>query len=509
MYRRTNILYRVVDALFRNRNLVLITMLCVAVPVALLLIFKAKGYTATAAIRIASEGDGMKTLAGGGLNTDQLGWKSASEVHVANLTTLLVDAKEGGFVDDVFKRAALTNPISLAPGVDDKRAGAFLKSISMKNEQDKLFSISMTWDNPEECKKLVQAVQEQYIDEQVKAKQRASESSALFLKGQIDQQEQRVNAATMAREIFRKKHPEIGPTSHEQALDYIQMLQERLRRDRAIVAEGGEGALLPRTESKYIESEGDPAPTFNLGDTPAQKHLMELQDKRNLLTSGAGAMRKDSDEVRALDRQIDQARLDLARERRQKPVGGGTKRRVLNPLYAEMMSESNRSKLTTRSAKAEIAEITKQIAALQLQLKELPKLQNEMERLDIRVNSEQDSLGVLRKSYSAALSTSNLEKEKASQTLKPVGQVVAVSLSGTKKSIIMGVVSLLLGAVVAGLVVALREWSDPTIRYETDIEQVLDIPVLTGLPDTRAVLAPKSVNSRSKKSRALLPSMDN
>jgi uncharacterized protein involved in exopolysaccharide biosynthesis len=507
MYRRTNILYRVVDALFRNRNLVLITMLCVAIPVALLLIFKAKGYTATAAIRIASEANGMVALSGGGLSTDQTSWKSASEIHVANLTTLLVDAKEGGFVDDVFKRAALANPISMAPGVDDKRVGAFLKSISMKNEQDKLFSISMTWDNPEECKKLVQAVQEQYIYEQVTAKQRASASSAAFLKSQIDQQEKNVNAATMAREIFRKKHPEIGPDSHAQALDYIQMLQERLRRDRAIVAEGGDQAVVK--ESKYIESFSEPTPTFTLGETPAQKHLAELQDKRNLLTSGAGAMRKDSDEVRALDRQMDQAKLDVARERRQQPTGGRVKRRELNPLYAEMMSEVNRARISTHSAKAEIEEITKQIAALQLQLKELPKLQNEMEKLDIRVNSEQDNLGTLRKNYSAALSTSNLEKEKASQTLKPVGQVVAVSLSGTKKSVTMGLISLLLGAVVAGLIVALREWSDPTIRYETDIEQALDIPVLTGLPDTRAVLTPKSVNSKSKKSRALLPSLDN
>ena len=510
MYRRTNLLYRVVDALFRNRNLVLITLLCVAIPVALLLTLKSKGYTATAAVRIASESEGMKTLSGGGLNTDQSGWKSPAEVHVANLTTLLVDVKEGGFVDDVFKRAALKNPISLAPGSYDKRVSAFLKSVSMKNEQDKLFSISMTWDDSEECAKLVKAVQEQYIEEQVRAKQLASDSSATFLKNQIEQQTQRVNQAASERERFRKRYPEIGPDSHAQAMDYIQMLQDRLRRAKAIAAEGGEQAavLSPRLarESRYIESESEP--TITLGETPAQRHLTELEDKRNQLTSGAGAMRKDSDEVRALDKQIDRARLDMAKERREKKRSGPT-RRQLNPLYSEMMSEVNRSKITAQSAKSEIVGLTQQIALQQQKLRQLPALQNEMEKLDIRVNSEQNALGKLRDGYNNAIQQANLEKEKASQTLKPVGQVTAVSLGGTKKNVTMGMMSLLLGAIVAGLMVALREWADPTIRYETDIEQALDIPVLTGLPETRTVLAPKSTLGKSRKPRGLLPSQEN
>lgn len=220
-------------------------------------------------------------------------------------------------------------------------------------------------------------------------------------------------------------------------------------------------------------------------------------------------MRKDSDEVRALDKQIDQARLDIAKERREKQRGGGTTRRQLNPLYSEMMSEVNRSKITAQSAKAEIVGLTQQIALQQQKLRQLPALQNEMEKLDIRVNSEQNALSKLRDGYNNAIQQANLEKEKASQTLKPVGQVTAVSLGGTKKTVTMGLMSLVLGAIVAGLMVALREWADPTIRYETDIEQALDIPVLTGLPETKTVLAPKNTLGKSRKPRRLLPSQEN
>ena len=104
-----------------------------------------------------------------------------------------------------------------------------------------------------------------------------------------------------------------------------------------------------------------------------------------------------------------------------------------------------------------------------------------------------------------------MEKKAASQTLKTVGEVYAVSLAGPKKRITLGLVSLIIGAVVAALMVALREWSDPTIRYETDIEQILDIPVLAGLPETRAVLSPKSLSGKSRRGsapRGILPSHD-
>lgn len=511
MYRRTNVIYRVVDALFRNRNLVLITLLCVALPVALLLIFKSKGYTATASVSVAQEGVNIRKKMGADI--DQNGWKSAAEVHVANLTTLMKDVRQGGFVDEVFRRAALSHPISLAPGSYDKRIETFLGGFSLKTDGDNLFTISLNWEDGEECKKLVKAIQDQYMVEQVQTKQHASESSATFLKKQLTQQEQRVNQASAEREAFRRRHPEIGPDSHAQAMEYIQVLQDRLQRAKSIAANGGEqvATLAPKLsrESKYIESESEPL--TSLGESPAQKRLSELQEKRAQLTSGDSPYSSLSDPVRAVDRQIDQARLDVAKERREKQRTGG-KKRTINPFYAELSTEVNRTAISARTAKAEIENLTRQIALEQTKLKELPALQNQMEKLDIRVNSEQNNLGKLRDGYNNALQTANLEREQASQTLKAVGEVYSTSLSGPKKRVQLGFVSLILGAVVAALMVALREWADPTIRYETDIEQALDIPVLTGLPETRAVLAPKSVGGsrslegKSRRPKALLPS---
>ena len=499
MYRRTNVLYRVVDALFRNRNMVLITILCVAIPVALLLIFRSQGYTATAAVSVAQE---AKILRGKmGADLDQAGWKTASDVNVAQLNTLLRDVKQGGFVDDVFQRAALNPPVSLAPGVNDKRVEKFLGAISARADGDNLFTISLNWDESDECKKLVQAVQEQYIAAQALTNQQSSTNRADILKEQLTRAETLVQQAMVAREQFRKKHPEVGPDTHNVLIDRIGYLEERLRRAKLMIVEGGEriSQVAPRirSENKYITT--DTSPLVVLGDSPALKRLNDLQDRRSQITAGEGAMRKDSDAVRALDRQIDQAQLAVAKERREKQRNGGTSKRELNPRYSALIDEASQSKLTAKTAQLEITDLTAQLAMENQKLRNLPALQKEMENYDLKVNQEQNHRGKLSDAYTSAEQQASMEKKEASQTLKTVGEVFAVSLAGPKKRITLGLVSLILGAIVAALMVALREWSDPTIRYETDIEQALDIPVLTGLPETRAVLSGKSIGGKPRR----------
>lgn len=511
MYRRTNVIYRVVDALFRNRNLVLITLLCVAIPVALLLIFKSKGFAAGTSVSIVQSGQQIKSQIG--VNVDQPGWKTQAEVHVAKLTTLLKDVRQGGFVDEVFRRAALSNPISLAPGANDKRVGKFLSAISLKTDGDNLFTINLNWEDGEECKKLVQAVQDQYIVSEIQSKQAASQSGVTFFEEQIKETDQKLKEAMAERERFRRLHPELGPDIHTVLTDRLDTMEDRLRRAQLAIVEGGtrQTLIAPQLNraSKYLETESAPTPGSST-ESASQKSLQELEDKRAQMLSGVGAFRKDSDEIRALDRQIEKLRSQAAKDRRTR-LRGGTVRRQLNPHYAELMEEANQTVLTAKTARIEVAELTQKIAVTKRELANLPALQNKMEDLDLKVKSAQDHMGTLRNGLQNAKQQANFERDQASQTLKQVGEIYAVNLAGTSKRIQMGVISLILGLIVAGLMVALKEWADPTIRYETDIEQALDIPVLTGLPETRAVLAPRTVGSnrtlrgKSRESKGLLP----
>jgi len=62
---------------------------------------------------------------------------------------------------------------------------------------------------------------------------------------------------------------------------------------------------------------------------------------------------------------------------------------------------------------------------------------------------------------------------------------------------------------VAGVMVVIaREWLDPTIRYENDIERALDVPVLAGLLDSNEILGlpEPGDGSRRRPTRPSLPS---
>lgn len=496
MYRRANLFYRVVDALFRNQKLVLTTMICVAVPVALLLMVRSTGFMASGAIRIAKENEPARLTAGGDI--ENLGFKLPSEVHVSNLTTLLLDTKEGGFVDHVVQRAALNTPLKIDPAMSDKRLETFRNNLSVKKDQDNLFSVTLNWEDSGECQRLVKAVLDQYIDEQVKGKQQASQNAAEFLKKQIDEIQAKVDSAARALQNFQQLHPTVGPDQQQQTIDYIMGLKDRLRRARVAAQEGSRrSSTLTPLRRMPRDTEETPVPGAS-APSASEHRLEDLQSQRARLMTGESAFRTDSEPVRALDRQIAQVRQDITKERRKK---AGNKRSV-NPIFERLMNEANDASAYSEGSALEVRELEAQLAEEEKKLGTIPAIRRQADSLIENLQAQQAALTKTRERYNEALQKANLEREQASQLLQPVGDVFPISLSGPKKKVTLGLMSLLIGAIVAGLMVAVREWNDPTLRYETDIEQFLDVPVLTGLTETRAILAPKaSAGRRSKEKR--------
>ena len=489
MYRRANLFYRVVDALFRNQKLVMTTLICVAIPVALILMVRSTGFMALGAIRIVKENEPARATAGGDI--ENLGFKSPAEVHTGNLTTLLLDTKQGGFVDLVVQRAALRNPLKIDPAVSDKRLETFLKNLTVKKDQDNLFSISLNWEDAAECQSLVKAVQGQYIEEQVKGKQQASQNAAEFLKKQSEELQAKVDAAARALQNFQQLHPTVGPDQQQQTIDYIMGLKDRLRRARVAAQEGSRRSSSLTPHLRRLPSTLDDEPSAGTGaPSIAERRLEDLQSQRTRLITGESAFRTDSEPVRALDRQIAQARQDISREKKRKAAG----KRTLNPALERLMSEANDASAYSEGSALEVRELEKQLLEEEAKLSTIPAIRRQADSLIENLQAQQAALTKTRERYNEAL-------QKASQLLQPVGDVAAISLSGPKKKVTLGLVSLLIGAIVAGLMVAVREWSDPTLRYETDIEQFLDVPVLTGLTETRAVLAPKSSRPRTSKEK--------
>ena len=68
------------------------------------------------------------------------------------------------------------------------------------------------------------------------------------------------------------------------------------------------------------------------------------------------------------------------------------------------------------------------------------------------------------------------------------------SATSKKKALTIGG-SLLVGVVLGFLLVLLREWMDPSLRYEADTVRLLDMPVLASLPESTYLRFPVSGRS--------------
>src|SRR5262245_48766637 len=109
MHDSTHIAYRVIDAFFRHRWLMLVSMVTVVGVAALGIFTRPKTYTATAYTRVLT--DDTASLVGVG--TSPSGWKSLAQQNVDRFEDLLTDAGPGGFLDKALKSAELSHPISV------------------------------------------------------------------------------------------------------------------------------------------------------------------------------------------------------------------------------------------------------------------------------------------------------------------------------------------------------------------------------------------------------------
>ena len=99
--------------------------------------------------------------------------------------------------------------------------------------------------------------------------------------------------------------------------------------------------------------------------------------------------------------------------------------------------------------------------------------------------SLQDFMKDLLKRREQARQKSHIARITATTSLVPMNRVLAESTMGSKKKLMTGMTGIGLGIFLGLLLILLREWADPTLRYETDVERLLGVPVLASLPRSR------------------------
>ena len=482
MYRRTPILFRIADSFFRHQLLFWSALLIVSSLTMAALYARSKTFHATAMTQVQTESV-ANVLGQGDTNT----WVTPAQKHVDRFNDLIKQNQPGGFLDVAMRRARLVTPINIDPQADDPRYAMLQKSLSASADSANQFSISLTWDNPEETKSLLDALQKQYIEEVGLDRSVVSTGSVSFLNNQIAQTGDRLHRAEKALSSFKSSYG-------GQLSDAESFYSNQIASDQAELGQTQRDADQKAKTAQVLKEQLAQMKPMSIAEqmvsdqSPLQKDIAALLARRDAELAGLpGQLPKTPQhpDIVALDARISQL------EQKQRADAGAPENQ--HNTQTKMQDNPGYQSLKLQIAEAEIARDSDQQAMQDLNQRVVKnqalvnRIPNAQRLLADKMRDYQDAQAQdheLRQKRDQVQMQANLDRQTASDSLLPVGVTYATPTTGKTKLIAMLLGSLLLGCLVGIILVVLSEWSDHSLRYDADAERLLGVPVLASLPES-------------------------
>lgn len=478
MHQNTPILYRIADSFFRHQRLFWCSLLVVGVLTMAALYARSKTYHATAMTQVQT--DSFATVLG--TDGQQTSWTTPSQKNADRFAELSKQDQPGGFLDTALRNAHLASQINVDPQAGDPRYAMLQKNLAAAAESTNQFSISLVWDNAEECKSILDALQQQYIKEVGLDRAASSVGSVNFLNSQIALVDARMRRAEDALIKFKASYP--GQLSGSESADSSQLgsLQATLD-DRQITL--GEN----NSKKKVLEQELAQMKPMNIAEktvsqqSPIERQLADLLAKREaLLASGETPQHPD------IQSGIDPIIANLEKQQKANANSPENQHNTLtkmqdNPQYQLLKNEIIDSSIAAVADQQEMQNLKQQIRRYKILMNQIPAAQRQLadkmegyagaQSLDQKLRQQRDTVQL----------QANLDSLTASNSLLPIGVTYATPTTGRTKLIGMLLGSLILGGLVGALLIVLIEWSDHSLRHETDAERLLGVPVLASVPE--------------------------
>ncbi len=490
MHQNTAILYRIADSFFRHQRLFWCSLLVVSVLTMGALYARSKTYHATAMTQVQTEN--VATVLG--TDSQQNSWTTPSQKNVDRFSELSKQDQPGGFLDTALRNAHLTSPINVDPQADDPRYVLLQKNLTAAAESTNQFSISLIWDNPEECKSILDALQQQYITEVGLDRSASSVGSVNFLNSQISQVDARMRRAEEALTKYKASYG--GQLSGAESTDSSQLssLQANLDDKQITLGENTRKKAVLQEELAQMKPMSIAEQTVSQ-QSPVEKEIADLLAKREALL--ASSETPQHPDVVALDATI----TSLENEERVKANAPENQHNTLtkladNPQYQQLKNEIADASSAAIADQQEMQNLQQQITKYKTLMNQIPSAQRQLADRMEGYSDAQDLDHKLRQQRDNVQLQANLDRLTASNSLLPIGVTYATPTTGRTKLIGMLFGSLLLGCLVGALLIVLIEWSDHSLRHETDAERLLGVPVLASVPeaaDLRVTSRPRAL----------------
>jgi len=513
MYRNIPILYRVMESFFRYRMLFLISTAVITLIPAAVLLTRKPMYTATALVQVVVPNNAE--ILGDTRGTGS--WITVAQQNVNRLNDQMSDDSMGGFIDKALQAAHLSRPISVDPRVRDPRLALLRKGLSLNTVSDTVFSINLVWDNSNECEEIVKAVQAQYVDEIVTEKSIEATRTREFLDEQLDIYAGKLREAEN-KVIEFKKHYSGNTDSVTQAL-MAQASEVRITLDE--LESSAHNNDLKREIIKQRLAQISPTTVekktydYTHVKTPLEQQKDALEaEKIKLLT--VEKYLPTSQRVTALDTQIAALKLQIDAEEKANPSKSkqvSNETVVDNPEYLRLQDQLNEVNMSADTEKAQVSILKQKAADYDAKIAKLPVDEQRLNEIMRPFNVLKARFEDLTKRRQDVGIRADLERRMAQTGLHSLGSVYSQPTGGKTKTAIMLGGLLVFGLILGISVTVLAEWADPTLRYASDVERRLGVPVLISLPELEPLrLTPANSSDQDNRElpggRPLLPARD-
>lgn len=476
MYRRSPIFLRILDSFFRHRWLFLTALIVVSGLTMSLLILRSRTFHASALTQ--ANPDTVSTELG---DRQTNSYATLAQINVGRFNDLITNNLPGGFLDTALKNAHLATPINLDPQAADPRYDYLHKHLTAAVQSDNLWSIDLTWDNPQENEAIVKALQDQYISEIGTDKSAISTTTVSFLDKQIADTQKKMRNAEQALTAFKQ-------TNKGQLSDAASTYASQLS---SLQAQLGDKKITSQTSALKIaalQKQLNDIPKMSIleqttaDQSPMDRQINDLKAERQKLLTHETPQHPD---VVAINGQI----ADLERQQKTNVNAPENKHATqqkmqMNPEYQSLQGQLNQTRIDAQADRQTMQNLQTQIAEYQQLLQRVPAEQRALTDKTRDYSLQTDLYNKLMQQRGEAHIKAELDRQTATSSLTRAAAIFAEPTTGRTKMIVLLLGSLLLGGLVGTVLVVLSEWSDQSLRYEGDAERLLGVPVLALLPES-------------------------
>lgn len=349
------------------------------------------------------------------------------------------------------------------------------RSLSVDIEQRRgsapVFAITYSSPQPELSAKMVRAIADLFISENIKDRAQQAGATAQFLDDELDRIRKEVTKQEQAMGEFRSKRMGSLPSQLEANLHALDRLNFELATNlEAQTAANQRIALLKRQEEGYESASGVPISDPN-GIAGA------LRSAREALLHARGIYTEEHPNVQHLKFEVERLEKELAEPR--EPDEGAI---VTDPRARALHREIEAEQLQLASRRRREERIRAEIDKFQSQVEEIPQREQELLSLTRDYNNLTDTYRtLLDKKYEAAIAR-NLEHAQKGQRFKLLRPARVPESPASPDPYVLLPGGMAVGLALVGIAIIVGEFRHPAFRSVQRITRLVGLPVFASIP---------------------------